>query len=147
MRILKGISIAGALRLAAGCREFDPIEDTESRLTGSRASRRARVAESSIRLRILKVFERVAEIVGRQSVAESSIRLRILKDSLPAGTSQTATSCREFDPIEDTERWKVLPTAGFRKSCREFDPIEDTESLKPDTAPAYRRRLQRVRSD
>ena len=60
------------------CREFDPIEDTESVKGATSALTAAMVAESSIRLRILKAEQGDMSILPQKS-------------------------CREFDPIEDTE--------------------------------------------
>ena len=85
-------------------------------------------------------------------VADNSIRLRILKGKLNQKSSQKRQSCRQFDPVADTEslaqraracargrvadnsiRLRILKVQpGLREnaagpSCRQFDPVADTE--------------------
>jgi len=85
-------------------------------------------------------------------VADNSIRLRILKAVLNAIDKAQQRSCRQFDPVADTEsevdaikmaiaydvadnsiRLRILKgTGGFGRDlqnlrCRQFDPVADTE--------------------
>ena len=86
------------------CREFDPIEDTESPKLCYGVDFVGEVAESSIRLRILKAKPTPCFSQPSPTVAESSIRLRILKGLCVLSWWAPCCGCREFDPIEDTER-------------------------------------------
>src|SRR6266516_3170433 len=127
------------------CRDIDPVEDTESNGDNVRDRCPDFVAGISIRLRILKastalINAAVEEVAGISirlrilkgpfsptsltllgEVAGISIRLRILKGSSCASLSRTCSSCRDIDPVEDTERmmYKVFrehlfPLQGYR---------------------------------
>jgi len=74
----------------AGCRGFDPNEDTES-------------------------CESIVSHVVDENVAGDSIRTRILKDAERALTVVRWASCRGFDPNEDTERFDRLRLAVERQ--------------------------------
>ena len=63
-----------------------------------------RVADYSIRLRILKVGVEASLIVALV-VADYSIRLRILKELTVTVSNPHAIGCRLLDPIADTERF------------------------------------------
>ena len=57
-------------------------------------------------------------------------------------------SCRQFDPIADTERWSRSETAAMvAASCRQFDPIADTESDGFRDVASSMIELQTIRSD
>ena len=87
----------------------------------------SKVAEASIRLRILKDGESTI----RNSVAvvaEASIRLRILKVSFQCSSIIVLRGGRGIDPLEDTERIVQGKRAYWHERGRGIDPLEDTES-------------------
>ena len=64
----------------------------------------------------------------RVIVADNSIRLRILKDLSVRRLICSRMSCRQFDPVADTESYYFMGEGLFRfLSCRQFDPVADTE--------------------
>jgi len=79
LRILKGLAKASRASEHFGCRDIDPVEDTESASNTSRKGAMIYVAGISIRLRILK--DDIDPASGQPiAVAGISIRLRILKE-------------------------------------------------------------------
>ena len=60
-------------------------------------------------------------------VADYSIRLRILKGLIPGPFPGPLPGCRLLDPIADTERRDLFRGVGWCGGCRLLDPIADTE--------------------
>ncbi len=69
-------------------------------------------------------------MLGISDVAGISIRLRILKVCSSYDNIISHFSCRDIDPVEDTESPLFIYREYSSLCCRDIDPVEDTESEK-----------------